>query len=98
MLDDEKSDRFVRDFLDQWLGLRDIDATTPDEKLYPEYDDNLRQAMLAETRHFFREIIAQNLSTRNLIDSDFTFLNRRLADHYPANRNDRGSIDTAALF
>ena len=82
MLDDEKSDRFVHDFLDQWLGLRDIDATTPDEKLYPEYDDVLRQAMLGETRRFFRELISQNLGIRNLIDSDFTFLNRRLAKHY----------------
>ena len=82
MLDDEKSNRFVRDFLGQWLGLQDIDATTPDEKLYPEYDDALRQAMLQETERFFRELIDRNLSVRNLIDSDFTFLNRRLAEHY----------------
>jgi hypothetical protein len=82
MLDDEKSDRFVHDFLDQWLGLADIDGTTPDEKLFPEYDDVLRQAMLGETRHFLRELISENLSVGNLIDSDFTFLNRRLAVHY----------------
>jgi hypothetical protein len=82
MLDDEKSDRFLHDFLDQWLELRDIDATTPDEKLYPEYDDVLRQAMLDETRRFFRELITENLSVRNLIDSGFIFLNRRLAEHY----------------
>ncbi|MCH7725302.1 MAG: DUF1592 domain-containing protein, partial [Planctomycetes bacterium] len=82
MLDDEKSDRFVRDFLDQWLGLQDIDATTPDERLYPEYDDILKQAMLEETRQFFRELISKNLSASNLIDSEFTFLNRRLAEHY----------------
>jgi len=82
MLDDPKSQRFVRDFLDQWLGLRDIDATTPDEKLYPEYDDVLRQAMLAETRKFFGQLIEKNLGTGNLIDSKFTFLNRRLAVHY----------------
>lgn len=82
MLDDQKSDRFVRDFLDQWLGLENIDATTPDKKLYPEYDDVLRQAMLRETRAFFRELIDQNLSAQNLIDSDFAFVNRRLAEHY----------------
>ena len=82
MLDDKKSNRFVRDFLDQWLGLREIDATTPDSKLYPEYDDVLRQAMLRETREFFRHLIDRNLSVRNLIDSRFTFLNRRLAEHY----------------
>ena len=57
LLDDEKSLRFVEDFLDQWLELEDIDATTPDERLYPEYDDLLRQAMLEETRRFFAELI-----------------------------------------
>ena len=82
MLGDPKSDRFVNDFLDQWIGLNRIDATTPDDKLYPEYDDILRQGMLAETRAFFRDLIAKNLPARNLVDSDFTFLNRRLAEHY----------------
>ena len=82
MLNDPKSDRFAHDFLDGWLGLSDIDATTPDPKLYPEYGDTLRQAMLAETRLFLRELIDRNLGARNFIDSDFTFLNRRLARHY----------------
>jgi hypothetical protein len=82
MLGDKKSNRFIDDFLNQWLGLGQIDATTPDDKLFPEYDDNLRQAMLGETRAFFRELIDKNLSTDHLIDSDFTFLNRRLAEHY----------------
>lgn len=82
MLDDEKAQRFIRDFLGQWLGLRNIDATTPDAKLYPEYDDVLRQAMVRETEMFFQALIAENLPVRNLIDSDFTFVNRRLAEHY----------------
>ena len=82
LLDDEKSLRFVEDFLDQWLELEDIDATTPDERLYPEYDDLLRQAMLEETRRFFAELIWDDRGVRELIDSDFTFLNRRLAEHY----------------
>jgi hypothetical protein len=82
MLDDERSQRFVEDFLDQWLGLEDVDATTPDEKLYPEYDDVLRQAMLEETRHFFSELIWDDRGVKEFIDSDFTFLNRRLAKHY----------------
>ena len=82
MVVDEKFQRFVEDFLDQWLELKDIDATTPDEKLYPEYDDVLRQAMLEETRCFFSALIRDDLGVRELIDSDFTFLNRRLAQHY----------------
>ena len=82
MLEDPKSDRFVNEFLDQWLELDHIDATTPDAFLYPEYDDVLRRAMLAETREFFTHLIEADLSVQNLIDSDFTFLNRRLAEHY----------------
>ncbi|MEO2013726.1 MAG: DUF1588 domain-containing protein, partial [Fuerstiella sp.] len=69
-------------FLDQWLDLELIDATTPDKYLYPEYDDVLRRAMLAETRLLFRHLIDEDLSILNLIDSDFTFLNRKLAEHY----------------
>jgi hypothetical protein len=82
MLKDPRSKRFIEDFLDGWLHLSDIDATTPDEKLYPEYGDTLRQAMLAEPRLFFRELIDRNLAARNFIKSDFTFVNRRLARHY----------------
>lgn len=82
MLTDSKSDRFIQECLDQWLDLSEIDATTPDPYLYPEYDDILRQAMLAETYGFFTHLIDENLSVGNLIDADFTFLNRRLAEHY----------------
>ena len=82
MLDDEKARRFIEDFLGQWLELRDIDATTPDDQLYPEYDDVLRQAMLEESHRYFEQLIWDDRSVRELIDSDFTFLNRRLAEHY----------------
>jgi hypothetical protein len=82
MLEDKKAQRFIEDLLDQWLELKEIDATTPDEKLYPEYDDVLRQAMLEETRRFFSEMIQSDLGVGEFIDSDFTFLNRRLAEHY----------------
>jgi hypothetical protein len=82
MLDDKKSMRFVKDFVGQWLRLREIGATTPDKNLYPEYDDVLARAVPLETEFFFAELIAQDLSVKNFIDSEFTFLNRRLAKHY----------------
>ncbi|PHQ34898.1 DUF1592 domain-containing protein [Rhodopirellula bahusiensis] len=82
MLSDGRSERFINEFLDQWLDLGLIDATTPDKYMYPEYDDVLRRAMLAETRLVFRHLIDEDLSIANLIDSDFTFLNRKLAEHY----------------
>lgn len=82
MLDDKRSNRFVDDFLGQWLRLKEINATTPDEKLYPEYDELLHWSIPQETVAVFNELIAKDLSIANLIDSDFTFLNRRLANHY----------------
>ena len=50
--------------------------------MYPEYDELLRLSIVEETKNFFREILDQNLSVLNFIDSDFTFLNERLAKHY----------------
>ena len=82
LLSDGRSKRFIDEFLDQWLDLALIDSTTPDKYLYPEYDDVLRRAMLAETRLLFGYLIDEDLSVTNLIDSDFTFLNRKLAEHY----------------
>jgi hypothetical protein len=79
---DPRAQRFVRDFTDQWLSLRNIDATTPDKQLYPEYDDALKAAMLAETRGFFSEVLTKNLSVTDFLDSDWTILNNRLARHY----------------
>ncbi len=82
MLNDPRSERFVDNFTGQWLSLRDIEFTTPDKKMYPEFDPLLQTAILSETQHFFRHILDQNLSVLNFVDSDFTFLNQRLANHY----------------
>lgn len=82
MLADPRSDRFIDHFLDQWLELKDIDFTTPDPQLYPEFDGWLRDSMLAETRTYFRKLIAENRSIDHLIDSDFVLLNQRLAELY----------------
>ncbi len=82
LLDDPKSTRFTADFIGQWLELRRIDATTPDARLYPEFDPVLRSAMIQESESFFAELIRENLSVTNLVDSDFAMINRRLAEHY----------------
>jgi hypothetical protein len=82
MLKDRKAERFIVDFTDQWLDLRDIDATTPDRKLYPEFRRILRDAMLAEPRAFFQELVEKDLSATNVVDSDFAMINQRLAEHY----------------
>ena len=82
MLAHAKSERFLKDFAGQGFRLYEMQATTPDAGLYPEFDERLAQAMAAETELFLGELVARNLSVRNLVDADFTFLNRRLAEHY----------------
>lgn len=82
MLKDPKSRAFVQNFTGQWLDLRNIDATTPDKKLYPEADELLIVSMVQETEAFFAELLNQDLSIMNVIHSDFAMLNSRLATHY----------------
>jgi mono/diheme cytochrome c family protein len=82
MLDHPKRERFIEHFTGQWLNLRDIEFTTPDKKLYPEYDELLLRSMLAETRGFFRHVLTNDLSVLNFVDSEFAVLNQRLAEHY----------------
>ncbi len=82
MLDDAKADRFVRDLAGQAFRLYELRATTPDAGLYPEYDDRLGQAMAQETELFLRELVDENRGVDHLIAADFTFANRRLAEHY----------------
>ncbi len=82
LLKSPKAKAFVQNFVGQWLELRNIDATTPDVKLYPEFDALLKTAMITETESFFTELLQKNLSVTNFIKSDFAMLNRRLAEHY----------------
>ncbi len=82
MLASPKAHAFVENFTGQWLDLRNIDATTPDRKLYPEFDEVLQFSMVGETEAFFTEMLAHNESTANFIHSDWLMLNRPLAEHY----------------
>jgi hypothetical protein len=82
MLGDERSHRMVRSFSDQWLNLRSLNKVTPSLKLYPEYDDLLNHYLPIETRVYLHHLIQENLPAGRLIDSDFSFLNQRLARHY----------------
>ncbi|MFM8273619.1 MAG: DUF1592 domain-containing protein, partial [Gemmata sp.] len=82
LLKSPKARQFTENFVGQWLGLRDIDFTAPDFRLYPEYDEALKVAMLAEAHLFFEELIRTDASITNVVASDFTFLNGRLARHY----------------
>lgn len=82
LLADPKSERFITSFTDQWLELRDMDATQPDPQRFGAFDPILQQSMVAETRAFFRELVTGDLTVTNFLESDFAFLNTRLRDHY----------------
>ncbi|QEL20787.1 DUF1592 domain-containing protein [Limnoglobus roseus] len=84
LLGDPKAGRFVEAFTDYWLDLRKIDDTALSTTLYNDYemDDPLKVAAVEETRQFFAELLRADLPARNVVASDFTFLNERLADHY----------------
>lgn len=82
LLKDAKSERFVKDFLDQWLGLWGIDNTTPDKDLYPEYDELLKLSSVMETQATFRHMLDNNLSVRDFVAPRWAMLNDRLARHY----------------
>src|SRR5215831_1362052 len=82
MLADRRSFNLAANFAGQWLRLRNIDAVTPNNAIYRDFDDNLRQAFRQETELFFDSILREDRSVLNLIRADYTFLNERLAKHY----------------
>jgi hypothetical protein len=82
MLQSPKAAAFTENFVGQWLGLREIDATEPSHVLYPEYDHLLKVSMIRETELFFDEVLKENLSITNFVSADFSLLNGRLARHY----------------
>ncbi len=82
LLKHPKAHAFTADFTGQWLALRNIEFTTPDARLYPEFDELLQVSMLQETHAFFDELLERDLSVLNFVESDFAMLNGRLAKHY----------------
>ena len=82
MMADARSRALVDNFASQWLHLRNLAAITPDMRLFPDFDDNLRQAFRQETELFFESILREDRSVLDLLRANYTFLNERLAKHY----------------
>jgi hypothetical protein len=82
MIADPRADALMTAFTGQWLQLRNLDKVTPDLLLFPDFDDNVRQALRRETELFFASIVRENRSVLDLLDADYTFVNERLARHY----------------
>ena len=82
MLADPRSFNLASNFAGQWLRLRNLESVSPNVRLYPDFDDNLRQAFRQETELFFDSVLREDRSVLNLLRADYTFLNERLAKHY----------------
>jgi mono/diheme cytochrome c family protein len=82
MLADARSKALIDNFAEQWLHLRNLKNTNPDLAAFPDFDDNLRQAMREETELFFTSIMREDRSVMDLLTADYTFVNERLARHY----------------
>ena len=82
MLADRRSDALLANFAAQWLHLRNLESVRPDMRLFPSFDDNLRQAMRKETELLLESVIKEDRSVLDLLSSDYTYLNERLAKHY----------------
>jgi mono/diheme cytochrome c family protein len=82
MLADPKAENLVTNFASQWLHLRNLETMTPDMRLYPDFDDNLRQAFRQETEMLVDSVIRENRSVLDLLRANYTFVNERLAKHY----------------
>jgi Protein of unknown function (DUF1592)/Protein of unknown function (DUF1588)/Protein of unknown function (DUF1585)/Protein of unknown function (DUF1587)/Protein of unknown function (DUF1595)/Planctomycete cytochrome C len=82
MLADPRSRELLRNFGGQWLGLRTLQSQTPEGTIYPDFDDNLRQAMRTESELFLESILREDRSIMEMLTADYTFVNERLALHY----------------
>jgi hypothetical protein len=82
MLADPRSYNLATNFAGQWLQLRNLESFSPNGRLYPDFDDNLRQAFREETERFVDYVLRDGRSVLDLLGADYTFLNERLAKHY----------------
>jgi mono/diheme cytochrome c family protein len=82
MLADPRSTALVDNFADQWLIVSHLRNVTPDPDLFPDFDENLRQAFQRETELFVESQLREDRSVPELLTADYTFVNERLARHY----------------
>ncbi len=82
MLADPRSQSLVNNFAEQWLFLRNLKTVSPDPGEFPEFDENLREALKQEAELFLESMLREDRSVVDLLNADYTFLNERLARHY----------------
>jgi hypothetical protein len=111
MLADQRSKALIENFVGQWLYLRNLKRITPDQSIFPDFDDNLRQAFQRETELFCDSIMRGDRNVLELLNADYTFVNERLAKHYglrgvygdqfrrvPVDENRRGLLGQGSIL
>jgi hypothetical protein len=97
MLADEKAEALLENFAGQWLFIRQIEDHVPDYEMFPDFDEELRVAMRAETEAFVRELLFGNVPMSRMLDADFSFINERLATHYGMSGIEGDAVERVSL-
>ena len=82
MMVDPRFGRFIESFSEQWLAVRNVDIATPNPRVFPEFDDELRIALKREMGLWFESMVLEDRSVEEILTSDYTYANERLARHY----------------
>ena len=82
MLADPRSEALATRFAHQWFRLQDLDKINPNVRLYPDFHQQVKRAMVEETERFFHHLVSEDESIFDLFTADYTFVNERLARHY----------------
>jgi mono/diheme cytochrome c family protein len=82
MIADPKAKAMIHNFAGQWLNLRALDTITPNPGVYPDFDNNLRDAFRREVELLFDTIVQEDRSVLDFLNADYTFVDERLARHY----------------
>ena len=96
MLDDQRSRSLAEDFAAQWLGTSELRDVTPDIRRYKPFKEGLRTSMGLEVVEFFDDLVRQNRSALECLDSEFVFVDRRLAKHYAMEGIKHGDVRRVA--
>jgi hypothetical protein len=97
LLDSKNGRLFIDDFSAEWLDLDQINFTEPDRRIYRDFDSIVQSSMLDETRTYLQTMLTENLDVGHLINSNFTYLNSRLARYYGIDGVDGGDLRRVSL-
>ena len=97
MLQDDRAEALVHNFAAQWLNLRNLDEVSPNTDIFPSFNDELKVDMRRETELLFRTVLREDRSIEELLSADFTFINKRLAEHYEITGVDTNEFKRVSL-